>query len=118
MRTDLHQIKSKIVSRILFTMASVCVPLFSYAAPVQAPQDFKGLVALILGIVQTLTYVVFALTFIAFMWGVVKAWVIKGGDEEAVGEGKRVVTISVIVFVVMGTFWGIVNLFRVSLFGG
>ena len=81
------------------------------------PTDFKGLVNLTIGIMQNLVVLIFALTFITFMWGVIKGWVIQGGSEEGVENGKKIVFAGIVAFVVMSSVWGILYLLKSSLFG-
>jgi hypothetical protein len=88
------------------------------AVTVETPTDFKSLVALITGILQTLVIFVFALTFLAFMWGVIKGLVIGGDSAEGVESGKKVVTTGIIVLVIMSAVWGILSLLQSSIFGG
>lgn len=85
---------------------------------VTTPTDFKSLVALLTGLLKTLIVFVFALTFLAFMWGVIKGWIIGGDSAEGVESGKKVVTTGIIVLVIMSAMWGILALFQSSLFGG
>lgn len=91
------------------------IPYFTYA--ITAPRDFRGVVSLILSYVQLAIPVIFGLTFIVISWGVVRAWIINGGNEEQVGEGKMIVLWGVIGLVVMVGLWGIVALLRSSFFG-
>ena len=95
------------------------MPFYTSAAgAVTAPTNFKSFVALITGIIGKLVLFIFALTFIAFMWGVIKGWVIQGGNEEGVENGKKMVLAGIIGFVVMVSIWGILHMLQRSLFGG
>jgi hypothetical protein len=80
------------------------------------PTTFSGLVNFIIGIIDTLVTVLFALLFIYIVWKIIDAWVLHGGDEEKREEGKRLVITSVLVLVVMVSIWGIVALIRKSIF--
>lgn len=91
-------------------------PFLVHGGNVSAPSNFKSLVALITSIIGKLILLVFALTFLAFLWGVVKGWVIHGGDTEGVETGKNVVMTSIIALVVMSSIWGILRLLQTSLF--
>lgn len=91
-------------------------PLMTHGANVSAPRDFKGLVALITSIIGNLILLIFALTFLAFLWGVVKGWIIHGGDTDGVESGKNVVMTAIIALVVMSSIWGILHLLQRSLF--
>lgn len=103
----------------LFTLicSSVAVfPLLVYGA-VTPPTNFKGLVGIIANLIGTLILLVFSLTFIVFMWGIIKAWIIQGGDTEGVESGKKIVLTGVIVLVIMTSIWGILQLLKSGLFG-
>ena len=100
--------------QIFLTLAFL--PFLAHGASVSAPRDFKGLVALITSIMGNLVLLIFALTFLAFLWGVVKGWIINGGDTEGVESGKNVVMTSIIALVVMSSIWGILHLLQMSLF--
>lgn len=52
---------------------------------------------------------IFALALIFFLWGVLKAFVIKG-DEDSRSEGKQYMVWAIVGLVVMVSLWGIVNL--------
>ncbi len=82
-----------------------------------APTDFKSLVAIFTNLIGTLVVLVFALTFIAFLWGVVKGWIINGGSAEGVESGKNVVVVGVIVFAILVSVWGILYMLKSSIFG-
>lgn len=84
----------------------------------KAPEDFKGLVGVIVGIIDPLIILIFALTFLALMWGIIKTWIIGGGDTEKVESGKKLIITGVIALVVMSSIWGIVQLLQSSLIGG
>ncbi len=86
-------------------------------AQIAEPKNFKSLVNLFIGIIDQLIILVFALTFLAFMWGIIKGWIIHGGDAEGVESGKKVVFVGIIVLVIMVSVWGILNLLKSSIFG-
>jgi hypothetical protein len=52
---------------------------------------------------------IFALALLFFLWGVLKAFVIKG-DEDSRSEGKQYMVWAIVGLVVMVSLWGIVNL--------
>ncbi len=101
--------------KILAVLISVVTPLITYGANVASPKDFKGLVAIFTNIIGTLVILTFALTFLAFMWGVVKGWIIHGGESDGIETGKNVVLTSIIALVVMSSIWGILRLLQASL---
>lgn len=105
------------MKKIQLYLIPLLMPFLTYGATVSAPKDFKGLVATITSIIGTLVLLIFALTFLVFMWGVIKGWVINGGDSDGVETGKNVVLTSIIALVVMSSIWGILRLLQMSLFG-
>jgi len=100
------------------SIAFELLPLQSFAANVAAPTSFAGLVNVVTNIIGMLVVFIFSLTFLAFMWGVIKGWIINGGDTEGVESGKKVVLVGVIALVIMSSVWGILYLLKNSLFGG
>ncbi len=80
------------------------------------PTTFAGLVARFLEIMNSLVYLIFAVTFAFAVWQIINIWIIHGGDEKKVSEGKQVLLATIIGLVVMFGFWGLVQLLRSSLF--
>ncbi len=83
----------------------------------ETPTDIKSLAAFILRFIEILIPALFAVVFVYVIWKIINAWVIHGGDETKRAEGRRLVVIAVLVFVVMISTWGIVALIKNSLFG-
>ena len=81
------------------------------------PKNFNEVVKFVIDFINILITVLFALLFLFVVYKIIDAWVINGGDEKKVEEGKKQVTVAVIVFVVMVSTWGIVSLIKNSLFG-
>lgn len=96
--------------------AFVLLPSISLAA--DSPLAFKNLVVKVLDFIELLISGIFVLTFLAFLWAIVKGWVIGGGGEEGIQKGKNAVIAGIVAFVVMSSIWGIVYLFQSALFGG
>ncbi len=92
------------------------LPAMAIAAT--APTDFKSFVGLIVDILATLVVLVFALTFLAFIWGVTKGWIVEGGSAEGVKSGKNVVVVGIITLAIMVSIWGILAILKSSFFGG
>jgi len=80
------------------------------------PSNFAELVGIFTGLIALIVPLVFAITFIVIVWGVTKAWVISGGDENSVNEGKQIALAGVIALVFMFGIWGILNLLQSSIF--
>ncbi len=53
---------------------------------------------------------VLGLAFLVFIWGVFKYFVLGGSDEEKQSEGKSLIIYAVTGFVIIVSFYGIVNL--------
>ncbi len=58
---------------------------------------------------------VFALAFLAFLWGMFKTFILGGDNEEEQAKGKQLMMYSIAGFVVMVSLWGIVNFFANAL---
>lgn len=98
----------------IITLATF-LPYIAFGA--NAPTDFKSFVALITNLIGILVILVFALTFLAFIWGIVKNWIIHGGSAEGVESGKKVVIVGIITLCIMVSIWGILNILKSSIFG-
>lgn len=81
------------------------------------PTDFKGVVNFILGYITLLVQLIFGITFIVIMWGVVNAWIINAGNAEKREAGQMIALWGVIGLAVMAGVWGLVALLRTSVFG-
>lgn len=79
-------------------------------------ENFSDLVAAFIEIITLLIPLIFGLTLLVIVWKVVDAWIISGGDETKVEEGKHIVLVGIIALVVMSGVWGILNILRYSLF--
>ena len=82
-----------------------------------AIDDFKGLVGVFTDIIGSLVILVFGLTFLVFIWGIIKGWIIKGSEPEGIKEGKSVVLVGIITLVIMISIWGILYMLQSSIFG-
>jgi hypothetical protein len=80
------------------------------------PTTFTELVDTFLSIITSLVYFIFAITFLFFVWQMIKMWIIGGGDEKSVADGKQVLLATIIGLVVMSGLWGILTLLRSGLF--
>lgn len=71
----------------------------------------------ILGIINgVLVPVLFAVSFIVFLYGVAKAYIFSNGDEGAVETGHKIILWGLIGFAAMISVWGLVNV-AVNTFG-
>ena len=83
----------------------------------KAPTSFSGLVKFVVDFINILIPAIFGLVFVYVIWKIIDAWIIHGDDPKKIEEGKRLVTVAVIVFVIMVSTWGIVSLIKQSIFG-
>lgn len=69
------------------------------------------------GIAMTIIFIInsvlvpllFAISFIVFLYGIAKAYILSPGDEEAVKSGHKIILWGLIGFAVMISVWGLVN---------
>lgn len=94
------------------------LPRISRAATLDTTKGFAGFVELIVGLLESIIYFIFAIAVIVFLWGVIKYWIIGGGDSDTVKEGRDFVFSGIIGMVVMFTMWGLVRLLQNTFFGG
>jgi hypothetical protein len=79
-------------------------------------ENFSDLVNWLIGIIGLLVQFVFALTLLVIVWKVIDAWIINGGDDHKVEEGKQIIFAGIIALVVMSGVWGILQILQSSLF--
>ena len=100
------------------SLAAVLVmvgPYLAFAAP--PPTNFASFVGLINNIINILIPLIFTLTLIVLMWGIIKSWILNGGDPSEIEKGKKIVTVGIFAFVIMSGIWGIIAILRFSFFG-
>ena len=81
------------------------------------PVFLGGCSSSICGIANTILYLInyvavpllFAISFIVFLYGIAKAYIFSHGDPEKVKEGHHLLLWGLIAFAVMISIWGIVN---------
>ena len=78
---------------------------------------FAGLVDGIIGYINLLIPLLFSVLFLYLVWRVFENWVLKAGDPSSRDDGKKYAISAVIVFVIMVSAWGIVQMIQTSLFG-
>ncbi len=79
------------------------------------PTNFTELVQMLIGFINLLVPVLFALTILYLSWGIIKAWIINGGDQGSVDEGKKIAIAGVVALVFMVGIWGILAVLQRSL---
>ena len=83
----------------------------------KTPTSFAEVVKFVVDFINLLIGALFGLLFVFVVWKLIDAWIINAGDPKKIEEGKRQITVSVLVFVVMVSVWGIVSLIKRSVFG-
>ena len=99
--------------RTFFLLLILSLPMVTHGA---GPKNFSELVGMFLSLIGLLIPVLFGLSLIVFLWGIIKAWILGGGDETSVTKGKQLALAGMLGLVVMAGVWGIVALVRGSLF--
>lgn len=79
-------------------------------------RDFSDVVATFIEMIALLIPLIFALTFLVIAWKVIDAWIIHGGDQGKIDDGKNTILVGIIALVVMSGIWGILAILRNSLF--
>ncbi len=79
------------------------------------PSSFADLVAIFIDFIALLVPVLFALTVLVLSWGIIKAWIINGGDQKSVDAGKKIAVVGVVALVFMVGIWAIVEILQSSL---
>jgi hypothetical protein len=79
-------------------------------------RNFADLVNVFIGFIALLVPLIFALTLLVIIWKVIDAWVIHGGDESKIEDGKQTIYVGIIALVVMSGIWGILAILQNSLF--
>ena len=103
----------KFISRVL--PFGLFLPALAFAAS-PSVSYFTDFLTQIQSFISAAIPVIFALAFLVFLWGIFKAFILGGSDEEKQSEGKKLMLYAIIGFVVLVSVWGIVNLV-ISIFG-
>lgn len=81
--------------------------------------DAGGVTALIqtiIGIIDTFIIpLILILGFVVFVWGMFKFFIVGAADEEARSSGKNLIIYSLLAFVLIISFWGLINFLSDSL---
>lgn len=81
------------------------LPVITFA--VTTPINFKGVIDLIIGLIQIIIPILLSLSVLAFVWGLAK-FVLNSGDAKSHAEGKQFMQWSIIALFCMVTVWGII----------
>ncbi len=79
---------------------------------------FGTLVGNVIDLINLVIPLLFAVVFIVIVWKVIDAWILNTDNESKRAEGRQLIIVAVIVFVIMLSVWGIVSLLRSSFFPG
>ena len=77
---------------------------------------FGTLVNGLIGFLNSLIPLIFAVVFLVIVWKVIDAWILNADNETKRAEGRQLIIVAVIVFVIMLSTWGIVSIIRSSFF--
>ncbi|MES3005423.1 MAG: hypothetical protein V4664_00560 [Patescibacteria group bacterium] len=94
--------------------STLLIPVISIAAT--TPTDFKGVVKLVLDVINGLVQLVLVLALLFFVYNIFKL-VFAGGDEKSRTEAKTFMFYGIIALFVMVSVWGLVNILTSTFFG-
>lgn len=95
---------------ILTILSLVALPAVTLAAP-EVGGELNTFLGAVIGFINNvLIPFALAIAFIFFVWGVVKFFVIGGDSDDSKSKGKSLIIYSIVGFVVIFSFYGIVNL--------
>lgn len=105
----------KILSRLL--PLSLFLPFLTFAQ--SQAGNFRGFSTFINNVLSFINTVlvpaIFGIALLVFLWGIFKAFILGGHDEEKQAEGKNLMIYAIAGFVIMVSLWGIVNFIASSL---
>jgi uncharacterized membrane protein YqjE len=81
------------------------------------PTTYEDFVLLILEIIDLLLLAIFSFAFIYFVWKMVDCWILNAGDEQKRESGRKYAIAAVLMFALMVSAWGIVQMLKASFFG-
>lgn len=82
------------------------------------PKNFSELVGALIGIIEPVISLIFAVTLLVIVWKLIDAWIINPGNDSKLQEGRQYALWGIIGLVIMSTIWAIVRMIQSSLFGG
>ncbi len=77
------------------------------AAAAAPPSDFRGLVEIILNLIQIALPVLVSLALLSFFWGLAQ-FILHSGSEEAHEAGRNIMIWGIIALTVIVSVWGLV----------
>ncbi|MEK7120516.1 MAG: hypothetical protein AAB840_00305 [Patescibacteria group bacterium] len=97
--------ENKIKKHLLYALS--CPPLSNAIGPQNL--DFKCLVYNIIGYIQQIVVVIFAMSVLIIIWGIFKYIFLAQGDEKQIDESKNVMFWGIVGLFVMVSVWGLVK---------
>ena len=78
---------------------------------------FSSVISTVVTIVGSLMALVVGVIVVVFVWRIVTAWFIGGGDQKEIERGRQSVVIGIFVLVMIFSLWAIVSIVRRTFFG-
>lgn len=78
---------------------------------------FSSVIDTVVTLVGGLLALVVAVIVVVFIWRIVTAWFIGGGDQKEIERGRRSVVVGIFVLVMIFSLWAIVSIVRTTFFG-
>lgn len=96
------------MKKIAFVGASFLLPVLAFAQTVDSVQS---LAAFIINFINNIAVpLVFALSFIVFIWGVFQVFILGAANDEAKKKGRSFMLYGLIGFFLMVSVWGLVRI--------
>ena len=112
---NISAVGSAAKNKSMALLASVLVAGTPFLAFAQA-NNFKGLVQIVIGLIQDLIPLVVALTLLVFIWGIFQ--LVRSNSEDSRAEAIAVITYGIVSLFVMVSVWGLVSILTSTFFGG
>ena len=104
---NISAVGSAAKNKSMALLASVLVAGTPFLVFAQA-NNFKGLVQIVIGLIQDLIPLVVALTLLVFIWGIFQ--LVRSNSEDSRAEAIAVITYGIVSLFVMVSVWGLVNI--------
>ena len=78
---------------------------------------FASFISTIVLLIGSLLALVVGVIVIVFIWRILTAWFIGGGDQKVIERGRQSVVIGIFVLVMIFSLWAIVSIVRRTFFG-
>ncbi len=117
---NINMIRSKSVTALIafFAMAVLFLPVFVFAGPAAAGQQFDPsggafgqLLRNIISFINTIIIpFILGIGFLFFVWGMFLYFIKGGADDDAKSQGKSLIVYATAGFVLIFIFWGLIEL--------